>query len=392
MTKFQAVEVRPDLEVLFELLAIDSVWGNERAVAEHLRARLPEWGLEDVTLVEVPDRPGRPSVGARLHGSGGGRSALLNGHIDIYELSADWTRDPFVPEEVDGRIYGAGVADMKAGTAAAIAAIRRIARSGTRLRGDVVLQCVSCHFEGGLGTGALLREGFVADAAVCGEPTDNAMGIAQRGTAYLVITTIGKQAHTVAKGQGVNAIETMQPVLDGLRRLADELPYEPHPYLKGGTIYNIGTIHGGTKHNQVPDRCVVTCDLRLLPSQDPYDVRRRVEAMVAQLRATVDPQIQATVEFSEHWLSGPRLPYEITEDAPLVRAVDEAAAEVTGRPPVHLGLPYWTDMRPLADAGIPAVNLGPGTPPYNWADEWVEAARYLETVSIYEAFLRRWCG
>lgn len=392
MTGHAALKRHPDVELLLDLLAIDSIWGNERAVAEHLRTRLPEWGLDDVALVEVPDRPGRPSVGARLRGSGGGRSALLNGHIDIYELSTDWTRDPFRPVEENGRVYGAGVADMKAGTAAAIAAVRRVARSGKRLRGDVVLQCASCHFEGGLGTQALLGAGFVAEAAICGEPTDNAMGVAQRGSAYLVITTIGKQAHTVAKELGVNAIETMQPVLDGLRKLSEALPYEPHPVLKGGTILNIGTIRGGTKHNQVPDRCVMTCDLRLLPSQDPHDVRQQVEDMIARLRVTVDPRIEATVEFSEHWLSGPRWPYEISEDAPVVHVVDEAATQVTGHPPVHFGLDGWTDMRPLSDAGIPAVNLGPGTPPYNWPDEWVETARYLEAVDIYEAFLRRWCG
>ena len=53
------------------------------------------WGCDEVELVE--SRPGRPSVGARLRGSGGGRSLVLNGHLDIYELSEDWTRDPFAP-------------------------------------------------------------------------------------------------------------------------------------------------------------------------------------------------------------------------------------------------------------------------------------------------------
>lgn len=384
--------LHPDVELLFGLLQIDSIWGREQQIADYLGGRLPEWGFEDVAVVEVPGHPGRPSVGARLRGSGGGQSVVLNGHIDIYELSADWTREPFSPAEEGGRIYGAGVADMKAGTAAAIAAARRIAGSGQRLRGDVVLQCVSCHFEGGAGTRALLGQGYAGDAAICGEPTDNAMGIAQRGTAYLRITTLGKQAHTVAKDQGVNAIDTMQPVLDGLRKLAEDLPYESHPLLTGGTILNIGTIHGGTKHNQVPDRCTVTCDFRLLPSQDPYEVRQKVEEMVAELRATVDPQIEAEVEFSEHWLSGPRLPYAITEDAPIVRSLDEAAAEVTGSAPAHIGIDGWTDMLPLWQAGIPSVNLGPGTPPYNWADEWVETDRYLQTVSIYEEFIHRWCS
>ncbi|HEY7628104.1 MAG TPA: M20/M25/M40 family metallo-hydrolase, partial [Ilumatobacteraceae bacterium] len=142
-----------DTQLLIDICSIDSIWGKERELAEFLATRLRWWGCDEVELVE--SRPGRPSVGARLRGTGGGRSLVLNGHLDIYELSEDWTRDPFAAALENGKVYGAGIADMKAGTAAAAAALRRIATSGTRPRGDVVFQGVSCHFEGGVGTRSL---------------------------------------------------------------------------------------------------------------------------------------------------------------------------------------------------------------------------------------------
>ena len=378
-----------DTALLIDVCSIDSIWGRERELAEFFAERLDTWGCEQVELVE--SRPGRPSVGARLRGSGGGRSLVLNGHLDIYELSEDWTRDPFAAALEDGKVYGAGVADMKAGTAAAAAALRRIAGSGDRPRGDVVFQGVSCHFEGGVGTRSLCAAGFVGDAAIDCEPSSNTIGIAHRGAAYLKITTRGRQAHTTYKHLGVNAIETMEPILAGLRVLESTLPYEPHPLLPGGPILNIGTISGGTKHNQVPDRCTITLDIRLLPSQDPHDVKRQVEEMIEALRATVDSRIDAVVEFSEHWLSGPRLPYEIAPDAPIVQSLDMAVRVVTSNAPVYQGVPFWCDLVVLEQFGVKGVNFGPGDPPYNFPDEYVYETQYLQAVDVYEQLIREFC-
>lgn len=377
-----------DLELLLETLAIDSTWGHEAELAGFMAERLREWGADEVELVE--SRPGRPSVGARIRGTGGGRSLILNGHLDIYETSDDWSTDPFSPYIADGKVYGAGIADMKAATTASLAVCRRLLQSGQRPRGDLVFQGVSCHFEGGVGTQSLIDAGFTADAAICGEPTDNTIGAVHRGAAYLDITTHGKQAHTAGKEHGLNAIETMEPIMAGLRALEQTMPYEAHPDLPGGPILNIGTIRGGTKHNQVPDRCTISLDLRLLPSQDPYDVRKQIIAMVDEL-AVGDPRIRADVEFSPHWLSGPRLPYEISTDAPIARAVSDAVRS-TGEEPTFRGIQFWTDMVPLRRAGIEAVNIGPGTSPYNWADEWVETRKYLEIVEVYAAAAAAWCA
>ena len=104
-----------DTALLIDVCSIDSIWGKERELAEFLAGQLTSWGCDVVELVE--SRPGRPSVGARLKGSGGGTSLVLNGHLDIYELSEDWTRDPFAAALEGDKVFGAGIADMKAGTA-----------------------------------------------------------------------------------------------------------------------------------------------------------------------------------------------------------------------------------------------------------------------------------
>jgi acetylornithine deacetylase/succinyl-diaminopimelate desuccinylase-like protein len=184
-------EVHDDTALLIDVCSIDSIWGKECELAEFLADQLTAWNCDTVELVE--SRPDRPSVGARLNGTGGGRSLVLNGHLDIYELSEDWTRDPFAATLQDGKVYGAGIADMKAGTAAAAAAVRRIAASDRRPRGDVVFQGVSCHFEGGVGTRSLCAAGFVGDAAIDCEPSSNTIGIAHRGAQYLQAVDVYEQ-------------------------------------------------------------------------------------------------------------------------------------------------------------------------------------------------------
>src|SRR3954452_2739593 len=115
----------PELDLLLQALSIDSTWGLEKQLAEFIADQMESWGVDDVRLVE--SMPGRHSVGGRLLGTGGGKSLLLNGHLDTYEVSPDWTRDPFGPIVEDGKVYGAGIADMKAATTASLAVMRRLA-------------------------------------------------------------------------------------------------------------------------------------------------------------------------------------------------------------------------------------------------------------------------
>jgi acetylornithine deacetylase/succinyl-diaminopimelate desuccinylase-like protein len=380
-------EIDPEaaLAELTAMLRVDSIWGNERALATQVAEEMEAVGFSEVALIEPI--PGRPSAVGRIRGSGGGRSLILNGHIDIYELSEDWTRDPFVPAIENGRIYGAGVADEKAGTAGLLAAARLFLDPARRPKGDIVFMAVSAHFEGGLGTRAVLASGIHADAGLTCEPSELRLANAHRGAAYLTITTRGRQAHTSAKHLGVNAIETMIPIIQGLERL--EIAHEPDAF--GGPLLNIGTIRGGTKHNQVPDRCEISVDIRVPPSVTPEAAKARVEQLIAELRAT-HPALTASVEFSPYWLSGPRYPSRTLPDEPIVGAA-RAARRAAGLPEEELtGLPVWADMCVLNRAGIPTVNIGPGGPPYNWADESVAVDEYLAAVRTYTATIANFCN
>jgi acetylornithine deacetylase/succinyl-diaminopimelate desuccinylase-like protein len=199
----------------------------------------------------------------------------------------------------------------------------------------------------------------------------------------LAIDSTWGRERALAEHLGVNAIERMVPVIGAVNRLEDTLPYQPHPLLPGGPIVNVGTIHGGTKHNQVPDRCTISVDIRLLPSQDASAVRDVVQRAVDEWGAEV--------EYSPYWRSGPRVPCQTPADAVIVHTAQDVVAGVLPGTQQPVGLPFWTDMPAAAALGIPGIDIGPGGPPYNWADEWVALDEYLAAVAIYEQLARAWC-
>lgn len=373
------------LERLFSILRVDSTWGNEGRLAVQLAVDLEQLGFEGVQLIEP--LPGRPSVVGRLRGTGGGRSIILNGHLDIYELSQDWTRDPFKPAIEEGKIYGAGIADEKAGTAGLLAAASAFSDPALRPRGDIVFMGVSAHFEGGLGTRAVLDSGITADGGLTCEPSNLQLNHGHRGAAYLDITTYGKQAHTTAKDQGYNAIEAMMPVIEALGAL--EIPHTPDSL--GGPILNVGTIRGGTKHNQVPDRCDISIDVRVPVTLTPEAVRHTIQQAIDRITSTRSG-FRASVEFSPYWLSGPRYPSQTDDTAPIMAAVRHACAEAGLPAGSPVTLPVWSDMCVLNERGIPSVNIGPGGAPYNWADEFVTVHEYLNAVHLYTSTIRSFCN
>src|SRR5262250_48104 len=149
-----------------ELIRIPSFTTEETPCAEWLANYLRDQGLSP-ELQEI--EPGRKQTVARLCGTGGGRSIMLNGHIDIDPLASGWTRDPFQPWIADAKLYGHGVYNMKAGVTACIMAALALKRAGARLRGDVVVACVAAELNGGVGTIHAINHGYRTDMAVVAE-------------------------------------------------------------------------------------------------------------------------------------------------------------------------------------------------------------------------------
>ena len=229
----------------FDTVSVDLSPGSEhrenqeRELQEFVAERLGALGAR-VDLFE-PDAPalrdhpmmppwhhwhGRPITVATLEGAGGGRSLIVNGHIDVVSPGdlGRWTTPPFEPDLRDGRIYGRGAVDMKGGVAAALFALEALAASGVRLAGDVTFQAVPDEETCAMGTVAVIERGYRADAGLVPEPTRLNFWIATRGLLHGSVSVPGRSAHAEMnqppwqQGGGVNAIEKSRAGAAGIPR------------------------------------------------------------------------------------------------------------------------------------------------------------------------------
>jgi acetylornithine deacetylase len=318
---------------------------GEGAVARTLADVLDAWGF-DVELQEVAQ--GRPNVIARTGGDG--RTLLLNGHLDVVGTDA-MVHAPFDADERDGRIYGRGSTDMKAGVAAMCAAAVRARDAGAST--DVLITAVVDEEFESLGTSALVARGLAADAAIVTEPTRLAIAPAHKGFAWVEVIVQGKSAHGSRYDVGVDAILHAGLILGELDALErGHLGAITHPLL-GRASLHVGTVHGGTAWSVYPDRCVLRVERRTVPGEPASAALHEVQDAVARVRSR-RPEVVAEVVpiFSQ-------APSDVAVDAPVVRAL-RAALEAEGEGVRVEGLSAWTDAALLNAAGIPAICFGPG--------------------------------
>src|SRR5688500_10411852 len=357
---------------------------GEAEVAAVLAGVLEAWGF----AVELRDAaPGRPNVIARIDGQAGGRSLMLNGHLDTVGIDG-MTHDAFDPVVRDGRLHGRGACDMKSGVAAMCAAAARAARSG--IAGEVIIAAVIDEELESLGTRALLEQGVRADAAIVTEPTRLSVMPAHRGFVWMELRIGGRAAHGSRYDIGIDAIRQAGLVLAELDRVdAEVLPRRTHPLLGRGSLH-ASTIKGGTAWSIYPDACTVTIERRTLPGETAADAVAELEAACARVHdglAKSGRSLDYTVvrHFSQ---AGSEVPV----DAPIVRALTGALEGA--RAPVRIeGASYWTDMALLNEAGIPCICYGPGDIALaHGAEEWIEVREIEQATDVIERLIGAWCG
>ncbi len=372
-------------QLISDLVAIDSVnpdlvpgGAGEGAIARFIAGWLDAAGLE-VHLDEV--RPGRPNVVALARGAGGGRTLMLNGHVDTVGLAG--MADPLRPA-VDGqRLYGRGSVDMKGGLAACMAAIAEAKKR--RLRGDVIFTAVMDEEFAGLGTLDVAKK-YRADAAIIAEGTEMALVVAHKGFVWLEVETTGVAAHGSRPDLGVDAIALMGRVLVELEALNGRLlAGRSHPLLGSGSLH-ASLIRGGQELSTYPERCLLSVERRTIPGETADLVQAQVEDIVERL-AAADPRFAAVVRRTLE-----RSPMETPPDAPIVSLFRQAAADEIGRPTPITGLGGWTDAASLAEAGIPAVLFGPNGAGAHGAVEWVDLPSVRQCANIYLRVIEAFCA
>jgi len=350
--------------------ALDATHGEGRVVAfvaDWLTARGLDYELQEVL-------PGRHNLLARLAGRGG-PSVVFEAHTDTVEV-LNMEIEPFAPALRDGRVYGRGACDCKASLAAMLIALAQTAQQGAPA-GDVTLVAACDEEYRYRGVKHLVDGGFRAEGGVVGEPTDLRIVIAHKGALRGQIVTRGRAAHSSQPDQGESAIYHMARVLTAIEQYGRELARRPkHPLLQGPTV-SVGLITGGNAPNIVPDRCEISLDRRVLPTENPAAVEAELRAWLTD-HAPVPWELEVTL--SDNGMDG-------RPDSAIVARCAGAVDAALGGHEVA-GVQYGTDASKLARAGIPSVVLGPGNiAQAHTAVEWIETAQVQTAVEIYRRIM-----
>jgi acetylornithine deacetylase len=371
--------------LLSDLVAIDSVnpdlvpgGAGEGEIARFVADWLENAGIE-VELQETA--PGRPNVIGLVRGTGGGRSLMLNAHMDTVGLGGP---DGALTPRIEGnRLYGRGSFDMKGSLAAMMLAAAELTKDPPR--GDVIVTAVTDEEYASIGTQAIV-ERYRADAAIVTEPSGLETCIAHKGFVWAEIETFGVAAHGSRLRVGVDAIAKMGRVLVGLEELDRSLRRGPiHPLVESASVH-ASLIDGGIELSTYPDRCRLQIERRTIPGETGEKVLAELQGIVTK-GAEHDPEFRAEVR-----LGIVRDPFEIAETAPIVSTIRRAANEVTGSDRIFSGTFGWMDSALLSAAGIPTVIYGPDGDGAHAASEWVDLASVDQCRQVYVATAREFCG
>lgn len=373
------------VELARQLVAIDSVnpdlvpgGAGEGEIARFAAGWLQRAGLE-VTWDEPA--PGRPNVIAVARGRGGGRSLLLNAHMDTVGVAG--MARPHEPYVEGQRLYGRGAYDMK-GSLAAIMIAAAAART-EQLRGDVIVTAVADEEYASIGTQSVVTR-WRTDAAIVTEPTALELCLAHKGFVWLDVATAGVAAHGSLPDLGVDAIVKMGHVLVALDQLDRALRAAPSHLLLGSGSIHASLIAGGQELSSYPERCTLSVERRTVPGETP-------QAVVAEMSALLDGLAAADGAFSAVLTPGlARDAYEVAQDEPIVGVLRRQAAAMLGYEPGTMGQTGWMDSALLGAAGIPTVIFGPGGEGAHAAVEWVDLDQVEQCSQILLATAREFCA
>lgn len=350
--------------------------GEEKACIEHLADLLRAGGFA-VGLFDFA--PGRPSLLARLPGREDGKPLAFTGHVDVVPLgAAPWSVLPFAGEIRDGKLWGRGSSDMKAGVAAFVAAALNALREGQPRRGLTLIitagEETGCEGAFHMGRLGVLGE---AELLVVAEPTSNAPIVAHKGSLRIRVSAKGRTAHSSMPELGDNAV--LKAIGWAQRLHSHDFRTRPHALL-GNMTAAVTTFSGGENGNSVPDSAGFTVDFRTLPGQKSDELLHEVRSLLG-----AEAAIETITDFGGF----------STDGEPAVELLFDVLAERLGRRLPAGGAPYYTDASALVPAlnHPPTVVIGPGEAAQcHRTDEFCFVDRIHEAHGIYVELIRRLCS
>ena len=394
------------------LVQCPSLANDEGPVQDIIQDKLKSLGLDTEKIIvkfdKLKDHPAfcddgfspdsRVNILGQWCNDGDGRSLILNGHVDVVPPGPEnlWNKSPWSGYIKNGRIYGRGSCDMKAGLSAGIFAVQILQSIGFKPHGNIIIQSVVGEESGGCGTLTNIIKGYSANAAVLLEPTSLKVCPIQSGALTFRLTVPGRATHAATRWDGVSAIEKFNLIQQSILKFEKERHDSFNaPYFESKdrvAPINIGTIKGGEWHSTVPESVVVEGRFGVFPSETTSNARDAFEDHISKI-SNNDPWLKEHPPVIE-WFEGQFESGQTDLDDPIIQTLIDAIVRSTGDAPIIEGVTYGSDLRLFTNhAHIPAVLFGPGDLRLaHAANEYVEIDEVLKTIKIIANMIVDWCG
>jgi acetylornithine deacetylase len=347
----------------------------------------PEYSHSD----ECVSYKDRANLVALRKGRGGGRSVILQSHIDVVP-AGDWA-DAFAPREEGHYVIGRGALDAKGQVAAIWLAMKALADMGYETAGDVQVQVVVEEELGGNGALALLRQGWKADAAIILEGTGLQIHPSNRGAIWFRIDIEGLPRHMGRKHEGISAIDLAYKVIGALyeyesRIVADSAGYPGFERYERPVQVNIGVLNAGTWPAMVAANARIEGGVGFLPNRSMEQVKREVREAIESI-----PDNWLRTHYT---LDFPKLhndSYETDFSHPAIETL-HSACKASGLDSDVFGWNVSCDARLYAKVGgMPTIVFGPGSISDAHArDEKIDFREIVKAAEALVRFVVEWCG
>ncbi len=401
------------VDFLQKLISYPSVTGNEKDIQvfisnwlkDRLGIAVDVW---EPDLHELRRHPGyvpvdrdyknRPNVVGLRKGQGSGRSLLFNGHVDVIPAGPEdlWQTNPWSGTVRDGKIFGRGASDMKAGLAAYTMAMDAIIKSGLKLKGDVILEYTVDEELSGNGTLATITRGYTADAGISGETSSMNVQPACIGRIWFEIYVKGKPAGIQRQWEGVNAIDKGYLVVKAVSEIQEgrmrKITHRLYPNIREAIPCLVGVFQSGSYPSAFPDSCLLKGSMATVPGEDSDRVKKEFADQLKSL-TSADPWLKdnpPTIKYTGYFAE----PSEIPVDHDIVKSLKSTYETVLGAQPNISGRTGAADIRFLNKyAHTPTVIFGPGpTDQMHATNEYARVDDLTAATKVYALTMLDWCG
>ncbi|KRL06442.1 ArgE/DapE family deacylase [Liquorilactobacillus hordei] len=375
------MDKKTKIEILKNILAIESVNDNETAVADYIASLFTNY--QNVSIEKVAYASNRDNLVITIGNSG----PILgySGHMDVVAPGnlADWSTPPFEPTIIDSRIFGRGATDMKGGLSALVVALLELLEKKAELPGQIRLLATVGEETGEYGAAQLTKLGYADNLAglLIAEPTDNMQRIVYtaRGVIDYKVTSKGKSAHSARPQYGINAIDNLIEFYKLAKiRLAT---FTATDEVLGGVTHNITVINGGEQVNNIPSYAELLGNIRTIPQYPNKLFYAELEKIITELNKKTGFNLAITYSFPEEAIPG-------SPDSPVIQIAKEVHSKYWEQPAAITGSLGANDGAEFLQAkgSFNSIVIGPGSNTSHQSNEYMDIDSYLKAIDFYQDF------